>query len=440
MTVSTVSTVSTDTGQYSARNDKSSATISSRPDRETREIALSEIEADREQPRELFDEEELEALARSMASDGLFNPITVRYVEDSTFSHYVVIAGERRLRSATKLGWESILCTVLHCDSDQAFGISLKENLIRQDLNPIEVGRGIRRWLSRNPAMTEIMIGSEIGKSQSWVNSKLRLLGLPDAVVHALQSGGLSESHGKALAALNGHPKEVLALYSRTLSEHLSSKQLERAVADVKERIEARETGAEGQSALPLGLDDEEEPMAAAESDDERFTSDAAAAEVPAPNAGLTPATPEEAAEFNRLVAAAFPAVDDDSDSDDPDDVGVVVYTETPAAAAVTAAEPLVTVESTTIEPRASSLPSASGSSPSQRSVTPPPPAAVATGFTLTLTPRYTAILTAINDSKNTRMTDTYPDYATMTLSERVEMMIEVYASQCGIDTEAFGE
>ena len=146
------------------------------------------------QPRKLFDDEGLEELSRSIKDYGILNPLSVRL----RGSRYELVAGERRLRAARLAGLREVPCILLDVNMEDASLIALVENLQRRDLDFIEEANGINQ-LIRMFGMSQEEAARRIGKSQSAVANKLRLLRLPPDVLEALRHNGLTQRHGRAL-------------------------------------------------------------------------------------------------------------------------------------------------------------------------------------------------------------------------------------------------
>ena len=160
-------------------------------------LSVEDLEPNPVQPRQNFDEEGIEELSRSIRSYGILNPLTVRY----RGGHYELVAGERRLRAAKLAGLREVPCLLLNVNMEDASLIALIENLQRRDLDFIEEAEGLRQ-LQRLFGMSQEEAARRIGKSQSAVANKLRLLKLPEDVLHTLRDRGLSERHGRALLRL----------------------------------------------------------------------------------------------------------------------------------------------------------------------------------------------------------------------------------------------
>lgn len=149
------------------------------------------------QPRKRFDDESLEELSGSIKSYGILNPLTVRL----RCGKYELVAGERRLRAAKLAGLEEVPCILIDVNMEDASLIALVENLQRRDLDFIEEALGICQ-LIRMFGMSQEEAARRIGKSQSAVANKLRLLKLPSDVLESLRQNGLTERHGRALLRL----------------------------------------------------------------------------------------------------------------------------------------------------------------------------------------------------------------------------------------------
>lgn len=149
------------------------------------------------QPRKRFDDESLEELSGSIKSYGILNPLTVRL----RCGKYELVAGERRLRAAKLAGLEEVPCILIDVNMEDASLIALVENLQRRDLDFIEEALGISQ-LIRMFGMSQEEAARSIGKSQSAVANKLRLLKLPSDVLESLRQNGLTERHGRALLRL----------------------------------------------------------------------------------------------------------------------------------------------------------------------------------------------------------------------------------------------
>ena len=168
----------------------------------TEDIAPSPV-----QPRQYFDDEGLRELSESIRNYGILNPLTLRL----RGGVYELVAGERRLRAAKLAGLREVPCILLDVNMEDAGLIALIENLQRKDLDFIEEASGIRQLIQRF-GMSQEEAARRIGRSQSAVANKLRLLRLPPDVLEALRQNGLTERHGRALLRLEDEEAQRAAL------------------------------------------------------------------------------------------------------------------------------------------------------------------------------------------------------------------------------------
>ena len=160
-------------------------------------LRTDELSPNPVQPRRRFDDEALAELSESIKTYGILNPLTVRL----RGGKYELVAEERRLRAAKLAGLQEVPCILLDVNMEDASLIALVENLQRRDLDFIEEAAGINQ-LIRMFGMSQEEAARRIGKSQSAVANKLRLLKLPPDVLEALRENGLTERHGRALLRL----------------------------------------------------------------------------------------------------------------------------------------------------------------------------------------------------------------------------------------------
>ena len=162
-------------------------------------LRIDDIAPSPVQPRKRFDDEALLELSESIRNYGILNPLTVRLRN----GRYELVAGERRLRAAKLAGLREVPCILLDVNMEDASLIALVENLQRRDLDFLEEAAGISQ-LIRMFGMIQEEAARRIGKSQSAVANKLRLLKLPQDVLDGLRENGLTERHGRALLRLTG--------------------------------------------------------------------------------------------------------------------------------------------------------------------------------------------------------------------------------------------
>lgn len=186
-------------------------------------IPVGQIARNPFQPRTEFNPDELQELEESIKASGLLQPITVRRRPGK--SGFELIAGERRLRAATKLGWKEIPAIIKEIDDKTLLTFALVENLQRADLNPIEEGEGYHR-LSYEFGLTQQQIAETVGKDRTTIANMLRVLQLPIAVRQLLQAGKLSMGHAKVLLGLDDQTK-IASLANEIIRDGLTVRELE---------------------------------------------------------------------------------------------------------------------------------------------------------------------------------------------------------------------
>ena len=199
------------------------------------QIAIGEIKPNPEQPRRAFDPISLQELADSIRIHGILQPLLVR----EGLAGYELIAGERRLRAAEIAGLAEVP-VIVHPGSggrlEERLELALVENLQRTDLNPIEQARAIQRLL-RDFGLTQEALGERIGKNRVAIAQSVRLLGLPEPAVKAIETGAITAGHGIALLGLPTAAQQLVGL-DRVVREHWSVRQTEEWV-----RARATEAG-----------------------------------------------------------------------------------------------------------------------------------------------------------------------------------------------------
>ena len=161
-------------------------------------LPLHKVEPNASQPRQDFDEEELQSLSESIATHGVVQPLTVRELPNG---YYQIIAGERRWRAARMAGLREIPAVIIQADDKKVLELALIENLQRQDLNPVEEALGYHS-LIEDYGLTQEEASTRVGKSRSAVANALRLLALPEKVLQMLRSGTLTAGHARAVLSL----------------------------------------------------------------------------------------------------------------------------------------------------------------------------------------------------------------------------------------------
>ncbi len=176
-------------------------------------IAVSDISPNPNQPRALFEDEALAALAESIATIGLLQPIVVT---ESPEGGYVLIAGERRWRAAKRAGLSEIPAVIRGVEDTGSLTEALIENLQREDLTPLEEAAAYQQLLTEQ-SMTHEEIGAKVGKSRSAITNTVRLLQLPATIQGMLERGEITAGHARAL----------LGIDDRAYAEHIAARVVE---------------------------------------------------------------------------------------------------------------------------------------------------------------------------------------------------------------------
>lgn len=202
-------------------------------DRKLTEIPVASIRRNPYQPRVTFDEESIAELAQSIRQVGLIQPLVVRKAPDGA---YELVAGERRLRAVKSLGMENVTCIVEQGMEDESSAMmALIENLQREDLHYLEEAQCYNTLLSTYN-LTQEELAARLGKSQSSIANKLRLLRLPEEVKSAMAEAHLTERHARALLKLKDE-KTQLALVDKIAKKSLSVKETEKLVDKTLNRL-----------------------------------------------------------------------------------------------------------------------------------------------------------------------------------------------------------
>ena len=199
-------------------------------------LPIHKVEPNANQPRQDFDEEELEALAESIRIHGVIQPLAVRQLPSG---YYQIIAGERRWRAARNAGLSEIPAVILEADDKKTMELALIENLQRQDLNPVEEALGYQSLMG-DYGLTQEDTASRVGKSRSAVANSLRLLQLPEEVLEMLRSGKLTAGHARAVLSIKGEKRQLDA--ARKISAlGLSVRQAELLCKNMRREKEEKE-------------------------------------------------------------------------------------------------------------------------------------------------------------------------------------------------------
>jgi ParB family chromosome partitioning protein len=167
-------------------------------------VSVDQIDHNPYQPRQSFDPEELSALAQSIRTHGILQPLVVRQMGD----RYQLVAGERRLRAAQSAGHDEVPVRVVDFDDQQVLEAALVENIQRSDLNPIEKAQGFQEYLQRFE-MTHEELAKRLGLDRSTVTNLVRLLELPPEVQSSVRVGQISAGHARALLAVNNPERQI---------------------------------------------------------------------------------------------------------------------------------------------------------------------------------------------------------------------------------------
>jgi ParB family chromosome partitioning protein len=187
---------------------------STAPAGELRELPVDLVKPNPSQPRTHFDAEALKALASSIETSGVVQPLLVRPLRDGS---YELIAGERRWRAAQEAGLEKVPAIVRDSEQAERLQVALIENMVREDLNPVEEARACAALVEQLDVSKE-ELARRVGRSRPAISNLIRLLELPDEAIDLLEKGELSEGHGKALLSARGN--DVRRRLAREAARH----------------------------------------------------------------------------------------------------------------------------------------------------------------------------------------------------------------------------
>jgi len=191
---------------------------------DVQKISISKVYANPNQPRKIFDKESLNELAESIRIHGLIQPIIVNQMDDG----YMIIAGERRYRASKICGLTEIDAIVKNYTSKQIAEITIIENLQREDLNPVELAKGIKRLMDEH-GLTQEKVAERLGMSRPAVANTIRLLALYPEVLELIEKGKVSFGHAKILVAVSDYATQLL-LAKKVAKDKLTVRDLEREV------------------------------------------------------------------------------------------------------------------------------------------------------------------------------------------------------------------
>jgi ParB family chromosome partitioning protein len=195
---------------------------------EIKEIMLTDIIPNPEQPRQEFDEEKLKELADSIREHGLLQPILVK--PEGNF--YQIIAGERRFRASQLAGLDRIQCIVRDCTEQEMTEKALIENIQRDDLSPVEEGLAYAK-LIEDYGLTQEQVAKRIGKGRPTIANLIRIIQLPQEILDLLNKGNISLGHAKVILTVDS-PDDQIQLAEKVYSESLSVRELESLVLSLK--------------------------------------------------------------------------------------------------------------------------------------------------------------------------------------------------------------
>lgn len=197
---------------------------------DTHTLRISEIEPNRKQPRQYFDETAITELADSIRQHGLIQPIVVRPMEEG----YQIVAGERRWRACRMLGMSEVPVVIKEFSDEETAQIALIENIQRQDLNPVEEAAAYRALMDEY-GMTQEALSKAVGKSRSAIANSVRLLNLPDEIVEMLKKGKLSAGQAKAIASANSE-EDMLEIAKLAADGKITVRGIEKLAAEKSDR------------------------------------------------------------------------------------------------------------------------------------------------------------------------------------------------------------
>lgn len=231
-----------------ARQQRDPATPAERSKADLQRLKIADVQPNPFQPRRTFTAEELQELESSLKTNGLLQPITVRARPAGGFE---LVAGERRLRAATRLGWTDIPALIRDFDDQAMLTLALVENLQRANLNPLEEALGYQRLIDEF-LLTQQQVADAVGKERTTVTNLLRVLTLPAKVLALVEGGQITAGHARALLVLKNERQQV-ELANEIVARQLSVREVEaRARAGTPLATPVPAPGAKGGSPTPV--------------------------------------------------------------------------------------------------------------------------------------------------------------------------------------------
>ena len=205
--------------------------------KEVKTLRMSDIEPNKAQPRNVFDEDNIKGLADSIKEHGLIQPIVVRPLPNGIT--YQIIAGERRWRACRLLKMEDVPVIIRETDELGAAELAIVENVQRADLNPVEEASAYRALMDKF-GITQDKLAETMGKSRSYIANLTRLLSLPEEALTALGNGEISVGHAKVLMSIEDKDSLLYAL-DTVIKEKLSVRQTEKLAADLNSNLSEKQ-------------------------------------------------------------------------------------------------------------------------------------------------------------------------------------------------------
>ncbi|QAS52878.1 nucleoid occlusion protein [Halobacillus litoralis] len=194
------------------------------------QVPVERVQPNRYQPRAIFNNEKISELAQTIHTHGMIQPIVLRRLNEDEFE---LIAGERRWRAVQSLGWETIPAIIRDMNDSQTASVALIENLQREELTVIEEAMAYSKLIELHE-LTQEALAQRLGKSQSTIANKIRLLKLPDSVQQAIMDKKITERHARALIGLKD-PQLQETILTEIIEKQLNVKQTEERIAKLSD-------------------------------------------------------------------------------------------------------------------------------------------------------------------------------------------------------------